>query len=165
VSLFAGAGAVVAGLAGSFLLYPLSSRFALRPLYLGIGIAGALFTLSLLLLPRAPWTFAVAIVGENLFQALSFAASNAITFEVIGRENPLAATIFTLLTAATNLPIVCMTFVDGRGYNWAGITGSYITDAAISIAACLFLAWVLRRWRATPAAAVAPLAAIPESAE
>ncbi|MGB6690925.1 MAG: MFS transporter [Terracidiphilus sp.] len=165
VSLFAGAGSVAAGLAGSFALYPLSRRFALRPLYLGVGVAGALFTVSLLLLPRTPWAFAVVITGENLFQALSFAASNAITFEVIGPENPLAATIFTVLVAATNLPIVYMTFLDGRGYNSGGISGSYLTDAGISIAACLLLAFVLRRWRATPQTATAALAAVPESAE
>jgi PAT family beta-lactamase induction signal transducer AmpG len=50
-------------------------------------------------MPHNPWTFGVAITGENLFQALAFAASNAITFEVIGPDNPLAATLFILLVA------------------------------------------------------------------
>lgn len=99
VGLLAGLGSVAAGLAGSFLLFPLARRFALRPLYLGIGVMGGLFTLGLLLMPHNPWTFGVAITGENLFQALAFAASNAITFEVIGPDNPLAATLFILLVA------------------------------------------------------------------
>ena len=165
VSLFAGAGSVAAGLAGSFALYPLSSRFALRPLYLGVGVVGALFTLSLLLLPHEPWAFGLVITGENLFQALSFATSNAITFEVIGPDNPLAATIFTVLVAATNLPIVYMTFLDGRGYARNGLAGSYLTDAGVSIAACVLLAYVLRRWSANRRSAAATLNAIPESAE
>lgn len=147
VSLFAGFGSVAAGLAGSFLLKPLSRRFPLRPLYLGIGITGGLFTLSLLALPRAPWCFGLAITGENLFQALAFAAGNAITFETIGPGNPLAATVFTLLMAATNLPIFYMGIVDGHGYDWKGISGSFTTDACISIAVCLLLSWVLPRWR------------------
>ncbi len=147
VSLFAGAGTVLAGLAGSFLLQPLAKRFPLRPLYLGIGFAGGLFTLTQLALPRAPWSFGLAITGENLFQALAFATGNAISFEVIGPENPLAATLFTLFMAAANLPIVCMAYIDGRGYDLDGVMGSFLTDAVISIAVCLFLSWGLPRWR------------------
>jgi PAT family beta-lactamase induction signal transducer AmpG len=146
VSLFGGVGALCAGLVGSFLLQPLSSRFPLRPLYLGIGIVGGFFTLSLLVMPREPWCFGLAITGENLFQALAFAASNAITFEVIGPGNPLAATLFTLLMAASNLPIFYMGVIDGHGYDWNGIAGSFITDACISIAVCVSLSWVLPRW-------------------
>lgn len=147
VSLFAGVGSSAAGVAGSLLLRPLARRFALRPLYLGIGVAGAVFTLSLLLMPRMPWTFGVAITGENAFQAMAFAAGNAITFEVIGPGNPLAATLFTLLNSAVNLPITYMTFLDGRGYERGGITGSLVTDAGVSIAVCALLAWAMRRWR------------------
>ena len=130
VSMFAGVGSSVAGIVGSFLLFPLARRFPLRPVYLAIGITGAVFTLSLLLLPRVPWTFGVAITGENLFQALAFATANAIAFEVIGPDNPFAATLFTVLLAASNLPITYMQYVDGLGYNWRGITGSFVTDAA-----------------------------------
>ena len=145
VSLFAGAGSAAAGVAGSLLLPSLAKRLALRPLYLTIGIAGGLFTLSLLLLPHTPWAFAIAITGENAFQALSFAAANAITFETIGPDNPLAATQFSLLIAAMNLPIIYMGFVDGRAYSGHGVTGSFVADAGISIVACLLLAFALVR--------------------
>ena len=146
VSLFAGTGSVAAGLVGSFLLHPLARRFPLRRLYLGIGITGGLFTLSLLTLPRTPWCFGLAFTGENLFQALAFATGNAITFETIGPGNPLAATLFTLLMAAANFPIFYMGIIDGHGYDWKGITGSFMTDALISIAVCLLLSWALSRW-------------------
>lgn len=116
VSLCAGAGSVVAGILGSLAIPPLARRFALRPLYLGIGIFGGLFTLSLLLLPHRPWTFALAITGENLLQAMAFAAANAIVFETIGPRNPLAATTFTVLLAASNLSI------DYMGLSTAGAT-------------------------------------------
>ncbi len=148
VSLFAGVGSSAAGIAGSFLLFPLARRFPLRPVYLAIGVVGAIFTLSLLALPRQPWSFAVAITGENLFQALAFATANAIAFEVIGPDNPFAATLFTLLLAATNLPITYMQFLDGKGYDWHGLTGSIVTDAFISMAACLLFGWMLFRWHA-----------------
>lgn len=144
VSLLAGAGSAAAGVGGSLLLPSLARRFPLRPLYLGVGVAGALFTLSLSLLPRTPAAFAVAITGENAFQALAFAAGNAINFAVIGPGNPLAATIFSLLVAATNLPIIYMGFVDGRAYTRGGFRGSLLTDAGVSIAVCLLLGVVLR---------------------
>lgn len=111
------------------------------------------------MLCRAPWSFGLAITGENLFQALAFAAGNAISFEVIGPENPLAATLFTLFMAATNLPIVYMAYIDGRGYDVDGVTGGFLADAGISIAVCLFLSWALPRWRrgsAVPAGDVVP---------
>ena len=165
VSLFAGVGSSAAGVVGSFLLFPLARRFPLRPVYLAIGITGALFTLSLLTLPRVPWTFGIAITGENLFQALAFAAGNAITFEVIGPNNPFAATLFTLLNAATNLPITYMQFLDGRGYDWHGLTGTFLTDAAISIVACLLLGWMLTRWRVTPDSTPEPLTPLTEIAD
>ncbi len=141
VSLLAGMGAAVAGVVGGLLLPVLARRFALRPLYLGIGVVGAIFTLGLPLLPHAPWTFAVAITGENVFQALAFAAANAITFEVIGPGNPLAATLFSLLVAMVNLPITYMGFADGWGYTWRGWTGSVMVDAGVSLAVCGVL-WV-----------------------
>jgi MFS transporter, PAT family, beta-lactamase induction signal transducer AmpG len=147
VSLSAGIGSTIAGLAGSFLLFPLARRFSLRPLYLGIGLVGAFFTLSLMSLPHAPWSFAVAITGQNLFQAMAFSTSNAICFEVIGPNNPLAATLYTLLISASNLPITYMQYLDGRGYDRGGLIGSYLTDALISITACSLLAWFLSRRR------------------
>ncbi len=165
VSLFAGIGSTIAGLVGSFLLFPLARRLALRPLYLGIGIAGAIFTLSLILLPHAPWWFGVAITGENLFQAMAFSTANAISFEVIGPENPLAATLFTLLISASNLPITYMQFLDGRGYERGGLTGTFLTDAGISMAACGLLSWLLLRWRRVHSPASATLAPLQENAD
>ena len=138
------------GVVGSLLLPPLARKLALRPLYLAIGIAGGVFTLSLLLMPHTPTTFAIAMTGENAFQALAFAAGNAITFETIGQENPLAATQFTLLTAAVNLPIIYMGVLDGKGYDWRGVVGSFVVDAGLSIGVCVLLGWglvVLRRRR------------------
>ena len=147
VSLCAGMGTTLAGIFGSLLLPPLAKKAALLPVYLGIGVVGGLFTLSLLLLPHTPWSFALAITGENVLQAMAFAAANAITFETIGPGNPLAATVFTVLIAASNLSITYMSVIDGWGYNWRGINGSYLTDAGLSIAVCALLAFGLRRLR------------------
>ncbi len=151
VSLLAGVGSALAGVAGGLLLLPLARslpKLPLRGLYLGIGLFGALFTLSLLLLPRTPGTFAIAITGENLLQALSFATVNAIAFETIGSENPVAATLFSLLLSMANFPIMYMGFVDGRAYTWGGVRGSFAVDAGVSVAVCLLLGWGLFASRA-----------------
>jgi PAT family beta-lactamase induction signal transducer AmpG len=150
VSLFAGTGSIVAGLGGSFLVPRLARRIELRRLYLLIGIVGAVFTLAALLLPRAPWTFGVVFTGEIIFQALAFTAAFGIAFQIIGPGNPLAATIFTVLIAALNLPIVYSGMLDGWGYDRGGLAGSFVMDAGVRLVSCILLAIVLRRWLFAP---------------
>jgi len=154
VGLVGGSGVLLGGICGC-LLFPLIDKLLpLRFLYLAIGGAGSLFTLALLLLPRTPAAFAVALIGENVFQALAITASTAIAFETIGRANPLAATAFCLQISAFNVPISYMLLVDRAGYAWRGVAGSYAADAGVSMAASLLLAalliWLMRRTSSTP---------------
>lgn len=147
VSMIGGFGVALAGIGGS-LLFPMiaartTRRIGLRPLYLGIGIVGSLFTLGLIFLPHTPTTFAVATIGEYAFQSLAFTAVVAIQLETIGHSNPLAATTFSLLAAASNLPLIYMQIFDGRVYASHGVTGAYLADALICIAACLVLGVLL----------------------
>ena len=74
-------------------------------------------------LPHAPTAFAVALIGENVFQGLAITASTAVAFEAIGRSNPLASTTFCLVISAFNVPISYMLIVDGAGYSRHGISG------------------------------------------
>ena len=139
-------GGVVLSLAGaaSCLLLPLlARRVKALPLYLLIGTVGSLFTLSLLLLPRSPTTFAIAFLGENVVQALSFTAAVAICFATIGRNNPLAATQFSLLTSATVIPILYMGVLDGRVYGGRGLSRMYLVDGGLSLAACALMAVIM----------------------
>lgn len=86
----------------------------------------------------------------GLFQALAITCATAITFETIGRDNPLAATTFSVLLAAANLSIVYMVAVDGRAYAWHGVAGSFIADAGLGIVSCLLLALLLLWIRSRP---------------
>ncbi len=140
----------LAGALGALLLPPLSRRIKALPLYLLIGTVGSLFTLVLLLLPRSPATFAIAFLGENVVQALSFTAAVAICFAAIGRSNPLAATQFSLLTSATVLPILYMGVLDGRTYSSHGLRGMYLFDGGLSLAACIAMAVILWAFRQRP---------------
>ena len=130
VSLAGEAGAILPGILGCLLFPLLSKRMPLRLLYLANGAVGGLFTLSLIALPHVPWTFALALLGEFLFQTISYTGTVALTFEAIGKNNPLAATTFTFLIAATNVPVAYMLYVDGRAYSFGGVRGSFAADAA-----------------------------------
>jgi PAT family beta-lactamase induction signal transducer AmpG len=157
ISLLGGAGMAAAGFFGSLLFPILAKRLALRPLYLAIGAVGCLFTLSLVLFPHTPSTYAVGFIGENVFQSLAFTGLFAISFETIGRDNPLAATTFSLLNASAMVPIVYMQVVDGRAYEAGGIAATFAVDAGIGIVACLLLALLLGFLRRKPAQ-TAPIA-------
>lgn len=144
VSVVGGAGVAIAGVVGSLVFPLLARRMALRPLYLWIGVVGACFTLSLLMLPKTPMVFAFALLGENAFQSLAFTGTFAIAFETIGQKNPLAATTFSVLGAASNFPVVYMQVLDGRAYAGHGMKGEFIADAGYGILACVVLAVMLR---------------------
>ena len=159
-----GAGVLFAGIAGC-LVFPLIDRLMpLRYLYLTIGIVGALFTLTLMLLPRTPLAFATALIGENVFQSAAITTSIAIAFETIGHRNPLAATTFSVIVSVLNIPNTYMVVVDGWGYAWRGVDGSLLVDAGASLAACglltLLLGYLSMRRRA--AADVAVVRSAPE---
>ena len=143
VGLVGGTGVLLGGIGGCLMFRLIDRLLPLRFLYLGVGVAGAIFTLSLILLPHTPAAFAVALIGENVFQALAITVTVAIAFDTIGRSNPLAATTYSLLISAANVPITYMLFIDGSGYARDGVAGSYVADAAVSLLACLLLAALL----------------------
>jgi PAT family beta-lactamase induction signal transducer AmpG len=153
VSLVGGAGLSLAGIFGSLMFTPFAKLLPLRPLYLAIGSVGAVFTATLLLLHHTPATFGIAMVGENIFQALAYTGITAISFETIGRNNPLAATQYSLFNASSLIPLIYMQIIDGRAYDWHGVTGSFLADATLSLIACALLAVLLKLIRQRPALA------------
>jgi PAT family beta-lactamase induction signal transducer AmpG len=149
VGLLGGAGTIVAGVLGCLLFPLVAKRLPLRILYLANGLLGAFFTLTLLLLPHNSWTFALAMLGEVLFLALSSSTACGIIFETIGQDNPFAATAFTFLLTCSNIPTTYMLLIDGKAYSHGGIAASFIADACIGIAACMVMGLLLSRFRLT----------------
>lgn len=143
VGLLGGAGASIMGVAGSLLIPRFERLASPRSLYLLVGGSGAIFTLSLVTLPHNVITFGIATLGENLFQGAALSLQNLIILRTIGHDNPLAATQFGLLTAATFLPLTYMQMADGAAYHlWHGVSASYIVDASVSGAFCLLLGMI-----------------------
>jgi PAT family beta-lactamase induction signal transducer AmpG len=152
VGLVGGVGVAAGGVVGCLVFPALSRIMPLRPLYLTVGVVGALCTLGLILLPRTPASYAILLITENLFQSLAITTSIAVAFETIGRDNPLASTTFCFITSAYGVPISYMLYVDAFGFAHGGITGSLAIDAMTGILASvllgLMLLWLSRRSRA-----------------
>lgn len=146
ISLAGGIGAFFPGLLGCFFFPIIARKIPLRFFYLANGIVGSLFTLSLIVLPHGPWSFGMAVFGEFLFQAVSFSIQIGIIFEAIGPDNPLAATTFAFLTAATNLPATLVMLADGRAYTNLGLTGEFTVDALIGITTCVLAGILLAKF-------------------
>jgi PAT family beta-lactamase induction signal transducer AmpG len=143
VALAGGAGATVAGVIGSLMVPQIAKRFPARPLYLAIGAIGAVFSLALTLAPHTPAFFAAAMAGENIFQAAAFTTSTFVIFAIMGKDNPLAATEFAVLTAAVGVPLAYMQVLDGHAYGAAGLAGAYLMDGGLGLVACALMAGLL----------------------
>jgi PAT family beta-lactamase induction signal transducer AmpG len=143
VGLVGGIGASTGGIVGCLVFPSLSRLMPLRPLYLAVGLIGALCTLGLILLPHTPASYAIVLITENLFQSLAITTSIAVTFETIGRDNPLASTTFCFISSAFGVPISYMLYVDAFGFSHGGITGSLAIDALAGILASALLGLML----------------------
>jgi MFS transporter, PAT family, beta-lactamase induction signal transducer AmpG len=152
VGLVGGVAVAAGGIVGCLVFPALSRLMPLRPLYLTVGIVGAFCTLGLILLPRTPASYAILLITENLFQSLAITTSIAVTFETIGRDNPLASTTFCFVVSAYSMPISYMLYIDAFGFAYGGITGSLAIDAITGILASVLLGvmllWLSRRPKA-----------------
>ena len=149
VGLVGGLGVAAGGIVGCLVFPPLSRLMPLRPLYLTVGLAGALCTLGLILLPRTPAAYAIILITQNLFQSLAITNSIAVVLETIGRDNPLASTTFCFVASAYGVPISYMLYIDAFGFARGGIGGSMALDAITGMLASLLLGamlfWLARR--------------------
>jgi hypothetical protein len=97
----------------------------------------------LILLARTPASFAIILIGENLFQCLAITTATAIAFDTIGQNNPLASTTFCFLLSGFGVPISYMLYVDAYGYARGGISGALAIDAVTGIVASALLGAML----------------------
>ena len=151
VGLIGGVGVTIGGVVGCLIFPALSRLMPLRPLYLTVGIVGAVCTLLLIPLHRTPASFAIILITENFFQSLAITVSTGVMFETIGQYNPLASTTFCVIGSSYGIPISYMLYVDAFGFAHGGISGSLAIDAVTGILASLLLGlmllWLTRRPR------------------
>ncbi|HEX7325542.1 MAG TPA: hypothetical protein VF292_09360, partial [Rhodanobacteraceae bacterium] len=59
-------------------------------------------------------------------------------------------TIYSVLNAASTLPVDYMAAIDGHAFQWRGLPGAFGVDALAGIGSCLVLAVLIKYVRATP---------------
>ena len=137
---------VIVSLIAALLFKPLLTRIRAPIAYLAVGTIGAIFTLSLLPLPLVPWVFVLAVVGENIAQTCAQVAQNTMVFRSIPLGSPLASSQFGLLQTAALVPYAYMQALDGQGFSWRGVSGSFLMDAGLSMLACALVLVPVLRW-------------------
>jgi PAT family beta-lactamase induction signal transducer AmpG len=143
IAVVAVAGAFTAGgaLAGGYLLDHVDRWYA----YPICGLLTALVAAGMLVAPLSASTYLVGGAMYALITGFAYAAYMALALELVGSVRTANSTLFTLFTAAVNVPVVYMLRLDGAGHARFGVRGMLAADgAANGVAAILLLALVTR---------------------
>jgi MFS transporter, PAT family, beta-lactamase induction signal transducer AmpG len=151
-----GAGCAAAGSAGAFLGGIIADRIDRQMAYVGAGIAAAASGLILLFGPHKSIPFAFGVLLYTLVAGICYSAFQALALELVGADNPVASTQYSLFLAASNAAIVYMTWIDGRAYKYLGVKGLFAVDAGASILAGFVFLFLLREKFASPVIATKP---------
>lgn len=120
-------------IAGAAMGGPLSNRFDRRLLFVGSAMVAAAGALLMAFGPHTAAVFAAGMLFYNLMAGINYTAFSALVFQIVGRDNPLSATQYSVCTAAANLAIAGATFLDGKGSVHGGAAGSLTVDALLSL--------------------------------
>ena len=119
--------------AGAALGGPLSNRIDRRLLFIAPAMVAAIGSLAMAFGPHTPWMFAGGMLFYNLMAGINYTATSALVFQIVGRNNPLSATQYSVCIAACNLAIAGTVYVDGAGSGHGGAKGSLTVDALLSL--------------------------------
>ncbi len=108
--LVSAAGALV----GGYVCERMNSRLA----YVVFGFVTALAAVAMIVGPATPATFVAGSLAYSFFNGISFTAFYAFVFDMIGK-GPGAATKLALFISASNQASTYVTWLDGKGYDWA----------------------------------------------
>ncbi len=140
-----GVGLAIACIVGAAAGGPLSNRFDRRLLFIAPAIIAGLGSLLMILLLNHHWypvqVFVVGVCFYNVMAGINYTATSALVFQIVGRNNPLSATQYSICIAACNLAIAGAVAMDGHGSEihlglhgtWAGARGELLVDALLSI--------------------------------
>lgn len=162
-----GAGCAVTTSVGALLGGYAANKCSRGYLYLGAGLTTSIVAMVMALTPHTPLAFILGALIYNGIAGVAYAAFNALGFQLVGQESPVASTQLGLFAAATNFAIVYMTWADGLGYKHWGVRGLLLTDSLASmITAILLLSLLGKRLKRKKAGQVElPVAAAGPSAE
>jgi MFS family permease len=145
VTWITGAGCAVSTSIGALIGGFVADRVSRGILYLGSGIAAACVALALALTPHTFTAFLLGALAYNGIAGVTYAAFNALGYQLVGQKSAVASTQLGLFSASTNLAIVYMTWADGQGYRLFHVRGLFLVDSLASIASAILLLALLGR--------------------
>ena len=131
----------VGSLAGGLVCDRIPRRLA----YAVAAILSAFCSAGMMLAPLSQPVFAVGVSLYLAAQGFSFAAYSALALELIGPGGRSASTRYTLYNAAVNIPLVYMTWIDGRGYKLGGARGLMGADCLSNVISVAIFLYLIRR--------------------
>jgi MFS family permease len=134
-----GAGCAITASVGALLGGYAANRLSRGYLYLGAGLATSFVSVAMALSPHTPAAFILGALIYNGIAGVAYAAFNALGFQLVGQESPVASTQLGLFAAATNFAIVYMTWADGQGFKYFGVRGLLLTDGLASMISAVLL--------------------------
>jgi MFS family permease len=136
----------------------LCDRYDRRLMYLFSGVATAVCAIAMALSPRTGVTYTWGVMAYFVITGVSYASFSAMVLETIGDAGKAASTQYALFTAAGNIAITWVGFLDTRFDNRWHVEGVLGSDAAlnlIGVFVLVFVFWrlgVLGKWRRPRAA-------------
>jgi PAT family beta-lactamase induction signal transducer AmpG len=129
-------------------LIPIRVRAPIAYLLAGLANAGTLALLSLG--PQRPVIYFASTVLFLFTVGVGYALFTAVSLEFLGGSGKSGSSRYTIINSLGNLPVVYMTWLDGRGYaHWGprGMPGIDALVSAILISVLLGHFVVSRRWK------------------
>jgi MFS family permease len=123
----------------------LGDRLNRRVLYLIGGTLSATCAIVMALSPASATTYVIGVITYALITGFCYAAFTAYVLETIGKSDRTAATKYSLFTAAANIAITYVGFIDTRFYEHHGVAGVVASDAAFNLIGVVVLGLVF--WR------------------
>ena len=112
--------------------------YAMAGLLTGVVVACMIFA------PLSPATYIAGAAAYALATGFGYAAFMALALDLVGADAAAGGTLFTLLTAAVNIPVVYMIRLDGLGHAHFGVRGMLAADGLANAFAAILLLIVLR---------------------
>lgn len=149
-----GVGLALACIVGAALGGPLSNRIDRRLLFIAPAMVAGAASLLMVAALHDRWrtapVFVVGVCFYNVMAGINYTATSALVFQIVGRDNPLSATQYSISIAACNVAIAAAVALDGRGSNlpgrWSGAAGELLVDAVLSLVLGTLVLLLVRRF-------------------
>jgi predicted MFS family arabinose efflux permease len=128
----------------------LCARFPKRTLYVAAAVAFEVVLAIMAIGPHTPLAFVVGVLAASFFNGVANTVLVSITFEALDPIN--AATLTSVLSSLSNLPLLLVTLVLGKVAARGGADGMLIAESGIGVAAMALFIAIATIWRPARAA-------------